>query len=269
MALPPRFPGMIPAYGSVPLPPMAPLMSFPNPYFMPNPLMAAAVNSQRMAAPTAPQSKPPEKPPVTTVFVGNITDKCSNELIRSILSECGAVATWKRIQGSNGKFQAFGFCEFESPYGTMRALRILHDYQLAERKLVVKIDDKTRTMVKEYVAKQRNEKGLSAEQLSGDEMPADEENAAEDEVTRQKIQTLIETDAPNLLPIEGQGEPVFHSRDISLSNWFIFILIFDLLIGGFCVLFVEIEILVSSICISEGELDEKTHSPGAERSRVS
>ncbi|KHN71030.1 RNA-binding protein 25 [Toxocara canis] len=114
---------------------------FPNPYFMPNPLMAAAaVNSQRMAAPAAPQPKPPEKPPVTTVFVGNITEKCGNELIRSILSECGAVATWKRIQGSNGKFQAFGFCEFESPFGTMRALRILHDYQLAEKKLVVKVD---------------------------------------------------------------------------------------------------------------------------------
>uniref|UniRef100_A0A915BZI4 RNA-binding protein 25 n=3 Tax=Parascaris TaxID=6254 RepID=A0A915BZI4_PARUN len=224
MALPPRFPGLIPAYGAMPLPPMAPIMSFPNPYFMPNPLMAAAaVNSQRMAAPAAPQPKPPEKPPVTTVFVGNITEKCGNELIRSILSECGAVATWKRIQGSNGKFQAFGFCEFESPFGTMRALRILHDYQLAEKKLVVKIDDKTRAMVKEYVAKKRAEKGLSAEVLAADEMPADEENAAEDEQVRQKIQTLIETDAPSLLPIEGQRTP-------------------------------------------EGELDEKTRSPGAEKS---
>uniref|UniRef100_A0A0M3I4R9 RRM domain-containing protein n=1 Tax=Ascaris lumbricoides TaxID=6252 RepID=A0A0M3I4R9_ASCLU len=216
---------------SVPLGTQPGHVSFPNPYFMPNPLMAAAaVNSQRMAAPAAPQPKasslyayPPEKPPVTTVFVGNITEKCGNELIRSILSECGAVATWKRIQGSNGKFQAFGFCEFESPFGTMRALRILHDYQLAEKKLVVKIDDKTRAMVKEYVAKKRAEKGLSAEVLSADEMPADEENAAEDEQVRQKIQTLIETDAPSLLPIEGQRTP-------------------------------------------EGELDEKTRSPGAEKS---
>ncbi|MFH4981334.1 hypothetical protein AB6A40_008043 [Gnathostoma spinigerum] len=120
----------------------------------------------------------------------------------SVLQECGPVATWKRIQGSNGKFQAFGFCEFESPEGTMRALRILHDYQLAEKKLVCKIDEKTRTMVKEYVAKKRIEKGLPPETLGADDMPADEENAAEDEEVRQKIQTMIETEAPELLPIE-------------------------------------------------------------------
>ena len=53
--------------------------------------------------------------------------------------ECGPVATWKRIQGSNGKFQAFGFCEFDNPYGTMRALRVLHDFPLGDKKLVVKV----------------------------------------------------------------------------------------------------------------------------------
>lgn len=68
-------------------------------------------------------------------------------LIFEILKECGAVATWKRIQGSNGKFQAFGFCEFESPFGTMRALRILHDYPLAEKKLVVKVNFQYRNEV--------------------------------------------------------------------------------------------------------------------------
>uniref|UniRef100_A0A0N5AAS6 RRM domain-containing protein n=1 Tax=Syphacia muris TaxID=451379 RepID=A0A0N5AAS6_9BILA len=203
MALPPRFPGMIPAYPAVPLPPMAPIMPFANPYFVPNPLMAAAaVNSQRMAAPPVPQPKPPEKPPVTTVFVGNINEKCGNELIRSLLNECGPVATWKRIQGSNGKFQAFGFCEFDNPYGTMRALRILHDFPLGDKKLVVKIDDKTRAMVKEYIAKKRVEKGLPVEKLEADDLPADEDNAVDDEEIRQKIQKMIETEAPNLLPVE-------------------------------------------------------------------
>lgn len=88
----------------------------------------AAAAAQRMAAPPAPQPKvfhllffvalfcnenrwgrrencnfisfflhqfsgvlfqPPEKPPVTTVFVGNINEKCGNELIRAILTvEC-------------------------------------------------------------------------------------------------------------------------------------------------------------------------------------
>uniref|UniRef100_A0A0R3RR52 RRM domain-containing protein n=1 Tax=Elaeophora elaphi TaxID=1147741 RepID=A0A0R3RR52_9BILA len=222
MAVPPRFPGML-SYG-VQIPQMAPMMHFPN-YFMPNPLMAAAA-AQRMAAPPAPQPKPPEKPPVTTVFVGNINEKCGNELIRAILTvdmlhknclECGAVATWKRIQGSNGKFQAFGFCEFESPFGTMRALRILHDYPLAEKKLVVKIDDKTRTMVKDYVARKRAEKNLPPETLSSDEMPADEDNVADDEEIRQKIQTLIEKDAPDLVPIED-GELAEKTRSPALEK---------------------------------------------------
>ncbi|OZC05150.1 hypothetical protein X798_07878, partial [Onchocerca flexuosa] len=160
---------------------------FPNPYFMPNPIMAATA-AQRMAAPFAPQPK-----------------------------ECGAVATWKRIQGSNGKFQAFGFCEFESPFGTMRALRILHDYPLAEKKLVVKIDDKTRTMVKEYVARKRVEKNLPPEILTSDEMPADEDNVVDDEEIRQKIQTLIEKDAPDLVPIED-GELAEKTRSPVLEK---------------------------------------------------
>lgn len=49
------------------------------------------------------------------------------------------MTTWKRIQGSNGKFQAFGFCDFEDPHGTLRALRVLNDFQIGEKKLVVKV----------------------------------------------------------------------------------------------------------------------------------
>ncbi|VDN60632.1 unnamed protein product [Dracunculus medinensis] len=210
MALPPRFPGLIPGYG-VQIPPMTTFVSAPS-----------IIDNNKL--------QPQEKPPVTTVFVGNINEKCTNELIRSILNECGAVATWKRIQGSNGKFQAFGFCEFENPFGTMRALRILHDYPLAEKKLVVKIDDKTRSMVRDFVTKKRVEKGLMPETLAVDELPADEENLAEDEEVRQKILNLIEGDAPSLLPIEGE---------IKFSKWFRFM---------------------------EGELEEKTHSPVSDKS---
>ncbi|RCN45888.1 hypothetical protein ANCCAN_08053 [Ancylostoma caninum] len=43
----------------------------------------------------------------------------------NIAKECGTLTTWKRIQGSNGKYQAFGFRDFEEPQGTLRALRVL------------------------------------------------------------------------------------------------------------------------------------------------
>lgn len=57
---------------------------------------------------------------------------------------------WKRIQGSNGKFQAFGFCEFEHPEGTMRALRVLNDYPLGDKKLVVKVRKFKKILLKKF-----------------------------------------------------------------------------------------------------------------------
>lgn len=59
-------------------------------------------------------------------------------------------------------------------------------------------------MVKEYVARKRAEKNLPPEKLSADELPADEENVVDDDEIRQKIQALIEKEAPDLVPIEGQ-----------------------------------------------------------------
>lgn len=40
----------------------------------------------------------PKGPPVT-VFVGNITDKAPDLMIRQILASCGHVMSWKRVQG--------------------------------------------------------------------------------------------------------------------------------------------------------------------------
>lgn len=40
----------------------------------------------------------PKGPPVT-VFVGNITEKAPDLMIRQILSTCGHVMSWKRVQG--------------------------------------------------------------------------------------------------------------------------------------------------------------------------
>lgn len=76
---------------------------------------------------------------MTTVFVGNIHERASNELIKSLLQKCGNIIQWKRIQGPNGKFQAFGFCEFDHPDSTLRAVRLLNDFQLGEKKLVVSL----------------------------------------------------------------------------------------------------------------------------------
>jgi len=38
-------------------------------------------------------------PPVT-VFVGNISEKATDTLVRQILMKCGTVNNWKRVQGN-------------------------------------------------------------------------------------------------------------------------------------------------------------------------
>ena len=37
-------------------------------------------------------------------------------------------------------FAAFGFCEYADPESTLRALRLLHDFRLGEKYLVVSLD---------------------------------------------------------------------------------------------------------------------------------
>jgi RNA-binding protein 25 len=91
----------------------------------------------------------PSGPPVT-VFVGNITEKWPDAMIRQLLATCGQVINWKRVQGASGKLQGFGFCEFSGPDAGLRAVRLLHDLEVGDKKLVVKVDAKTSSVLEEY-----------------------------------------------------------------------------------------------------------------------
>ena len=106
--------------------------------------------------------------PAITVFVGNITDRASDTLIRQILMKCGSVFTWKRVQGASGKLQAFGFCEYRDPESALRAIHILHDYKLGDKKLLVKVDAKTQQLVDEWKKRKGYKEGDSDSfELSG------------------------------------------------------------------------------------------------------
>jgi RNA-binding protein 25 len=43
--------------------------------------------------------------PSVTVFVGNITDRAPDNMMRQILQHCGSVVSWKRVQGASGVLQ--------------------------------------------------------------------------------------------------------------------------------------------------------------------
>ncbi|CAF1060251.1 unnamed protein product [Didymodactylos carnosus] len=103
-----------------------------------------------------------ERPPTTTVFVGNISDRAPDAMIKRMLQHCGSVINWKRVQGANGKLQAFGFCEYENPEGTLRCIRLLNSWQIADKQLVVKVDAKTKSLLDDYKKKKRHENAKKA-----------------------------------------------------------------------------------------------------------
>lgn len=51
---------------------------------------------------------------------------------------CGPVKSWKRPQDStNGALKGFGFCEFDSAEGVLRALRLLSKLSVDGQQLMV------------------------------------------------------------------------------------------------------------------------------------
>lgn len=151
-------------------------------------------------------------PPVT-VFVGNITEKAQDAMIRHLLNTCGPVTSWKRVQGATGKLQAFGFCEFGNPDAALRAIRILHDWEIADKRLVVKVDAKTKDVLEDYKKKKRK-------QFLGEEKEAkaDKDNVKdseyvdpgmkkEDEITKDRIKNIIKEHSKDMNSyISSSGE---------------------------------------------------------------
>jgi RNA-binding protein 25 len=68
---------------------------------------------------------------------------------------------WKRVEGPSGKLQAFGFCEYDNPQSTLRCIRLLNGYEIAEKKLLVKVDQKTRELLGEYIKKKDDKAPLT------------------------------------------------------------------------------------------------------------
>lgn len=131
-------------------------------------------------------AQPTPGQPTTTIFIGNISEKVPDNLIKQVLIKCGVVVGWKRVQDASGKMQAFGFCEYRDPESTLRALRLLKDLKIADKELLVKVDQKTKDLLDEFTKKKRaktkaptNEDGL------------DDKTRKDDAVIRGEIQAMI------------------------------------------------------------------------------
>ncbi|KAL3687938.1 hypothetical protein R1sor_014247 [Riccia sorocarpa] len=107
---------------------------------------------------------PPEKPH-TTVYVGKIASTVEDEFLRSLLELCGPIKSWKRAQDpTTGSPKGFGFCEFESAEGVLRALRLLNKFSLEGQELVLNVNQATREYLERYVAKKKESEKLIKEE---------------------------------------------------------------------------------------------------------
>jgi hypothetical protein len=97
--------------------------------------------------------------PAVTVFVGRFSLgkvlRCLRDFYRKYhrksarrydstnSAACGHVISWKKVK-------AFGFCELAGPDAGLRAVRLLHDLMVGDKRLVAKVDAKTKTVLDEY-----------------------------------------------------------------------------------------------------------------------
>ncbi|KAG8040476.1 hypothetical protein G9C98_002472 [Cotesia typhae] len=120
---------------------------------------------QQAPRPEAPKRRERENGPAVTVFVGNIMERAPDIMIRQILGACGHVVSWKRVQ-------AFGFCEYAGPDAGLRAVRLLHDMEIGTKRLVVKVDAKTKVVLDQFKAERRKK-------LKGGQSPLQDETPSE------------------------------------------------------------------------------------------
>ncbi|KAJ7558136.1 hypothetical protein O6H91_04G025800 [Diphasiastrum complanatum] len=90
--------------------------------------------------------------PHTTVYVGKIATTVEDEFLRPLLELCGTIRSWKRAQDpTTGSLKGFGFCEFDTAEGVLRALRLLNKISLDGQELVLNVNQATREYLECYV----------------------------------------------------------------------------------------------------------------------
>ncbi|XP_042048944.1 RNA-binding protein 25-like isoform X1 [Salvia splendens] len=126
--------------------------------------------------------------PQTTVYVGKISSTVENDFMLSLLQLCGPVKNWKRPQDPTGTLKGFGFCEFESAEGVLRALRLLNKLRVDGQELMLNVNQTTRKYLERYV--QKKIEGSKAKEFATD--GSDKEEARESSSDTDKAVKLTE-----------------------------------------------------------------------------
>ncbi|KAK1630587.1 hypothetical protein QYE76_004902 [Lolium multiflorum] len=90
-------------------------------------------------APVAPADEPQ-----FIVFVGRIASTVNSNFVLSLLQVCGVVKSWNRVRNPDGTRTAFGFCEFDSAEGGLRARQLLNKLSIDGQELVLNVNEATK-----------------------------------------------------------------------------------------------------------------------------
>ncbi|OAF67848.1 hypothetical protein A3Q56_04414, partial [Intoshia linei] len=91
--------------------------------------------------------------PKSTIFVGNISKYTTDSMVREILSVFG-MNSWNLVSVATDNNKGFGFCEYHEPKSSFRALKLLNGYKIADKKLLVKIDQNTQDTIDDFKKKE-------------------------------------------------------------------------------------------------------------------
>ncbi|KAI3467514.1 hypothetical protein Pfo_024177 [Paulownia fortunei] len=144
--------------------------------------------------PAIPSVMSAEKPQ-TTVYVGKISTTVENDFMLSLLQLCGPVKNWKRPQDPTGTLKGFGFCEFESAEGVLRALRLLNKLSVDGQELMLNVNQTTREYLERYVEKKfESSKNSNESETEGAEK---EEVSASGADTKETVKSSEESLKPS------------------------------------------------------------------------
>jgi RNA recognition motif-containing protein len=104
-------------------------------YNMPfmNPLMMNAMQAlNSMPVINPPVVNAPQKIENKKIWVSHIPPNLSDMFMLKLLESCGPVLSWKRTKDENGRPKGFGFCEYTTVEGLLKALRLLNHLQIEE-----------------------------------------------------------------------------------------------------------------------------------------
>ena len=126
---------------------------------------------------------------------------------------CGEVALWRRVTDpSSGQLKGFAFCDFKSPEGVLRALRLLNGLSIDNSNLLVslegllrfkvwsffwqlKVDEKNQKLLDAYTAR-RNAEQHGITPKPGQVVPQTPDALAkekdEDEAVRNAVKELVD-----------------------------------------------------------------------------